>query len=350
MEINIPSLLRIKPGALSKIGKYLKGSGWNRVALFWGEGIKDLVGSTVKISFSTAGIDQISESTIDSNDIEKIIQSSLALPANLDAIVAIGGGKALDAGKYFAYLLHKPLAVIPTTISNDGFCSPGASLSVKGKRRSFKTNMPEMVILDTELLASAPSPLQYSGIGDLFCKATSVWDWKYAFRTRGETVNDFAAVIARNAVDTFDHFSPKDLKNLEFLRILSSSLMMCGISMAIAGSSRPASGAEHLISHAYDSLAPKPSLHGLQVGVASRLVAHLQKDTLLQIERCSEESGFWDFVSKNPLERKYFTQALREARSAKPNYATILDEPDAIEKLIKLSETLPEFKAVLDSP
>lgn len=39
--------------------------------------------------------------------------------------------------------------------------------------------------------------------------------------------------------------------------------------MEVSGSSRPASGSEHLISHAYDQVAARPTMHGIQVGVAS---------------------------------------------------------------------------------
>jgi len=349
VDVKIPSLLRIKPKALTKIGKYLASSHWNNVVVIWGEGLQERFGNIVEVSFATAGIRSLAAVVASTNEVAEIVHSTLSLPPNLDAVVALGGGKALDFGKYVAHLLRKPLVVVPTTISNDGFCSPSASLSVEGRRRSFATDVPDMVILDTEILASAPLALMMSGIGDLFCKATSVWDWKYAYRTKGVLVNDFAAVIALNAVDTFDHFNPKDLKNLEFLRILSSSLMMCGLSMAIAGSSRPASGAEHLISHAYDQLAQKTSWHGVQVGVASYLVAHLQQSTLEQVKRCAHESGFWDFVRQHPLERAAFLHAIREARFVKQNYPTILDEPDSVERLIELCNRLPEMAEVLDS-
>lgn len=348
MNVKVPSLLRIKPKALAKIGKYLASEGWRRAALIWGEGLSERYGSVLDVSFATAGVQAVAVLTATSNEVQDIVRAALSLPQKLDAVVAVGGGKALDFGKYTAHLLHRPLAVVPTSVSNDGFCSPSASLSQDGKRRSFPTAVPDMVILDTEILAGAPAPLMYSGIGDLFSKATAVWDWKYAWRTRGEPVNDFAAVICLNAVDTFDHFTPKDLGNLEFLRILSSNLLMCGLAMAIAGSSRPASGAEHLISHAYDRLAARPGRHGIQVGVASYLVAHLQGSTLEQVRRCAFQSGFWDFVRQHPLERAAFLQALREARFVKENYPTVLDEPDAVERLLDLSDSLPEMQAVLD--
>lgn len=346
MEVKVPSLLRIKPKALARIGKYLAGAGWRRVALVWGEGLAQRFGSTVDVSLAAAGVNALVAETATTVEAQHIFQACLRW-APVDAVVAIGGGRALDWGKFAAHLLSRPLMVVPTVISNDGFGGPSASLTVDGRRRSFAVQVPDMVILDTEILREAPESLFFSGIGDLFCKATAVWDWKYAFRTRGEPVNDFAAVIALNAVDTFEHFVPKDRDDLEYLRVLSSSLLMCGLSMAIAGSSRPASGSEHLISHAYDGLAERPAGHGIQVGVASLLVAHLQKTTLDKVRRCALESGFWDYVSRNPLERQAFLQAIRTARSIKADYPTILDEPGAVDELVHLAQSLPEFQAVL---
>ncbi|MHC1751188.1 hypothetical protein [Humidesulfovibrio sp.] len=58
---------------------------------------------------------------------------------------------------------------------------------------------------------------------------------------------------------------------------LATSLMLNGIAMEICGSSRPASGSEHLVSHALDATRARPRLHGLQVGVATYSMCRLQR-------------------------------------------------------------------------
>lgn len=338
MEITVPSLLRIKPDALHKIGKYLRGEDFTRVALYYGEGIKELFDATITVSLETADIKVMHEEVAGTNDIEAIFASSLRLPTKLDAVVAIGGGKVIDFCKYIAVLRQLPLISVPTLISNDGFCSPFSSLLVSGQRRTVKTVIPHGVVLDTNILMNNPARFMFSGIGDLFCKFTSVYDWKLAFRRKGDLVNDFAAVICRNAADTFLYYPDKAFANLEYLRVIASSLLMSGVAMEIAQSSRPASGSEHLISHAYDRYAGKPSLHGLQVGVASYAVSFLQEETYATLRACIEQSGFLEFTSREPLVKADFKEAIKRAPAIKEDFYTVLSEPDAVERLLEFVE------------
>lgn len=338
MEIVVPSLLRIKPNALFKLGKYLRSDGLSNIALFYGEGLKELFHATVDVSLASSEIKVLHEGVARSNDIETIFQESLGMPSKLDAIVAIGGGKVIDCCKYLALIRQTPLVSVPTLISNDGFASPFSSLVVKGARRTVKTVIPHSVILDTDIIRKAPEAFHYSGIGDLFCKFTSVFDWKLAFKKRGEDVNDFAAIICRNAADTFFYYPDKDPQNLEFQRVVASSLLMAGIAMEIAGSSRPASGSEHLISHAYDRISAKPSLHGLQVGVASYAVSHVQGETFEPVRKSILDSGFLSFLEKNPLNRAEFIEAVKFAPNVKEDFYTILSERGAMEKLLAFIE------------
>lgn len=347
MNIVIPSLLRIKPHALNKIGKYLRGSGWSEVALFWGDGLRERFGSTVQVSLDATDTALAYESSASSHDIEVLFAESLRIPPRVSALVAIGGGRAIDCAKYLAHLLKKPLVVVPTAISNDGFCSPFSSLLVQGQRRTTRTVMPEGIVLDTDILRGCPEALLYSGIGDLFCKYTAIFDWKLAFAKRREPVNDFAAEMALNAANTFLYYAPKSFADLNYLRVLASSLMMAGISMEIAGSSRPASGAEHLVSHAYDQTARQPSLHGIQVGVASYVIAHLQGATLANVTLAAEQSGFLQYVAEHPLEREGFVDALKRAPSVKQDFYTILGEPGMLERALALCDDDPWMLRVL---
>ncbi len=338
MEIKVPTLLRIKPKAMFKLGKYLHKEGFTNVAIFWGEGIKELFVDTIEISLASAAVNVIHEETVTTNDIDTAFQSGKNLPRKVDAVVAIGGGKAVDYCKYVAFTTQRPLVAVPTLISNDAFASPGSSLTVDGARKTVKTIVPHGVIIDTEVIRSAPKHFLYSGIGDLFAKTTAVWDWKLAYKKQNEIVNDFAAVVATNAVDTFTYYRNKDLNDLEYIGIIASSLLMTGIAMIIAEGSRPASGSEHLISHAYDSVAEKPSLHGLQVGVASYAVSFVQKETHERLKMDIVESGFYDFMKENPLNKRDFIKALMTSTHIKENFYTILNERGSIEALEQFIE------------
>jgi len=339
MEITIPSLLRIKPKSLNKLGKYLRQEKFQNIAIFYGEGIQDLFSERITISLDSSEIKIIYEEVVKSNSMEDIFKTSLIFPAKTDAIVAIGGGKSLDFSKYLAFMNQIPLIVVPTIISNDGFCSPFSSLVINGQRRTVKTTIPYGIIVDTEIISKSPVSFIYSGIGDLFCKATALSDWRLAFRKTGEPLNDFAKVITQNAIDNFYYYEGKNIENLEYLRILVSSLLMTGLAMLIAKSSRPASGSEHLISHAYDKIAKKPSLHGLQVGVASYAVSYLQEETMPFTKKMLIDSKFYEFMKANPLNKTDFIEAIKLAPNMKENFYTILSEKNNIERLIQFAET-----------
>jgi len=339
MEIQVPTLLRIKPNAMHKLGKYLAKEGFTSVALFWGEGIKEFFAGTVEISLASASVNVIHEEIVLTNNIDDAFKSGKNIPGKTTAVVAIGGGKAVDYCKYVAFVMQKPLIAVPTLISNDAFASPSSSLTVDGKRRTVKTVVPHGVIIDTEIIRSAPKHFLFSGIGDLFAKTTAVWDWKLSFKKQGEFVNDFAAVMATNAADTFTYYNNKDMDDPKYIEIIASSLLMTGIAMIVAGGSRPASGSEHLISHAYDSVAKKPSLHGLQVGVASYAVSFVQKETHHRVKNDIIESGFYEFMKENPLDREDFIKAVMLSTHIKENFHTILSEPEAIDQILDFIET-----------
>ncbi len=334
MDIRIPSLLRIKPNALYKLGKYLRKNGFHRIALYYGEGIADLVGQKVEISLDSSEIQVVSEETVHGNDVAEIVSSAFRLPREAQAIVAVGGGLAVDFGKYAGFLTKRPVIAVPTAISNDGFAAPGASLRVDGRRVSCSSTIPFGVVIDTNMIKSSPRRFTFSGIGDLISKYSAIADWKLAYHATGEAINDFSAMISMQSVENLVNHPVKSTDDLEFLQLVCGALVMSGVAMEVAGSSRPASGSEHLISHAYDSIAAHPSLHGLQVGVATLATTWLQVNPAHQtVVRVLEETGFSAFMTENRLDRAAFLEAVQLAPTIKPGYHTVLSQPGAVERL-----------------
>lgn len=112
---------------------------------------------------------------------------------------------------------------MPAVISNDGFCSPLASLNVDGKKRTFKTDLPKAVVIDTTILQNAPKHFLYSGVGDLLSKYTAIFDWKLAYHNAGDYVDDFAVAICQNSLEALVHYPDKDSQNLMSLNLFASS-------------------------------------------------------------------------------------------------------------------------------
>ncbi len=331
--VDIPTLVRIKPGALDRIGIYLRRKGFVRVALFYSEGLPKALVDRVSRSLEGEAVEAVSTLEVRDNSLEEA-QRIFTSSGRVDALIGFGGGKALDVAKYVGFLLQKPYYSVPASLSNDGFCSPQSSLTVAGGRRSLPSRMPFAVVVDTEVCLQAPEMLWWSGVGDLVAKITAVEDWKLAFYADGTRVDDFAALLSDSTVF---QFIARPERDLEGIRLLATALMLNGIAMAVCGSSRPASGSEHLISHALDALSRRPRLHGLQVGVATYLVAHLQERTDQElIGRLFDHTRFWSAVAQDPFVRAEWIEASRIAPTLKQDFHTVLSCDGSLEKLVDL--------------
>jgi glycerol-1-phosphate dehydrogenase [NAD(P)+] len=334
-QFSLPSLVRIKPGALDRLGLYLQRLGQSRVWLARSHGMLPALSQRVDESLKAHRIECLGKVEISEASFEQAVRLFSGL-AKRPAIVGVGGGRALDVAKYVAFLCGTPYFAVPTSLSNDGFCSPQVSLTVEGKRRSLTARLPLGVILDTDVCLHAPRNLWLSGVGDLVAKLTATFDWKRAFHARGEPVDDFALLLSDATVY---QFVARPSFDLEGARLLGTSLMLNGIAMEICGSSRPASGSEHLISHALDQLTGGTQLHGLQVGLATYLVSRLQENQSERIARVFDQTGFWEAIRQAPFSRAAWLEAVRLAPRMKEDFYTILSEGDSQARMTRILET-----------
>jgi glycerol-1-phosphate dehydrogenase [NAD(P)+] len=334
-QITIPSLVRIKPGALDRIGIYLNRAEHRKVACLFSDGMVPELLTKLEESMNRNGIKRVQLAAVSQASFEKACQVFTELQGRCDAIVGFGGGQALDAAKYVAFLSSKPYYAVPTSLSNDGFASPGVSLVLGGNKQSLRSAMPFAVVVDTDVCRMAPERLWLSGVGDLLAKTTAIFDWKLAFHAKGTPVNDFAALLSDATVH---QFMADPSRTLEGTRLLATALMLNGIAMEICGSSRPASGSEHLISHALDMVSDRPRLHGLQVGMATYIVSRLQGQSTNRIASVFDATGFWKGIEADPFSRKEWMEAVRMAPSLKDDFYTILSYRDCVPQIEEIIE------------
>lgn len=325
-QIAIPTLLKIEAGALEKIGSYLQRNNIGKVVLYFGNGLIDMFGERVLSSLHDAGVEVLEYCELDTVNIDDIIRIAFALPNSAQAVIGLGGGKVIDAAKYMGFLRNLPFISVPTSSSSDGFSSASASLIVNGRRTSVPARLAYGIIVDTEVIKSAPEKFLYSGIGDMVSKITAVYDWQFEAAHGASRLNDFAVMIAKKAVNSFVRTPFSSIHDPLFLRELLDSLAMSGIANEIAGSSAPTSGSEHLISHALDKLLEAPQLHGIQVGIATYLMSRVQDHRYQRINTVFTQTGFWEYVSTLSLNAEDYLQAIDLAPSIKPFRHTYLHE------------------------
>jgi len=326
-QISIPSLVRVKPGAIGRVGLYARRNAFSEIVVLHSEDLgADLMGRLCD-GLKAENISVLQRWPVKNASFEQAREFFPQLPARTRAIVGFGGGKALDVAKYVSFLTRIPYLAVPTSLSNDGFCSPQSSLTLEGRRKSLPSAMPFGVVIDTEVCLAAPEILWLSGVGDLVAKLTAVADWKLAFNAVGTLVDDFAALLSDATVF---QFIARPQRDLEGVRLLGTSLMLNGIAMEVCGSSRPASGSEHLVSHALDSLGGPPRMHGMQVGVATYLVSLLQGRNSDLIADLFGKTGFWRAIEAQPFSRAAWLQALRLAPGIKQDFYTVLSSRDCL--------------------
>ncbi|MFC0599298.1 iron-containing alcohol dehydrogenase family protein [Streptomyces palmae] len=193
-----------------------------------------------------------------------------------DAVVGLGGGKIIDCAKFAAARIGLPLVAVATNLSHDGLCSPVATLDNDAGRGSYGVPNPIAVVIDLDVIRQAPIRFVRSGIGDALSNISAVADWELSNRETGEQIDGLAAAIARQAGEAVLRH-PGGVGDDAFLQVLAEGLVLTGISMSVAGDSRPASGACHEINHAFDLLYPKRAAsHGEQCGLGGAFAMYLR--------------------------------------------------------------------------
>lgn len=324
--IAIPSILKVEAGAVKNLGRFLKNAGLMKVVILFGNGLIDMFGKDVFHSLGENGVEVLQYQEMDTVALQDITALAFSLPNQTQAVIGLGGGKVIDAAKYCCYLLRLPFISVPTSSSSDGFSSSSASLVVEGRRKSVPARMAYGIIVDTDVIRSAPKRFLYSGIGDMVSKITALYDWKFEEEHGYAEINDCAMMIAKKAVNSFVRTTYESTEQDFFLKELLDSLAMSGIANEIAGSSAPTSGSEHLISHALDKMLEAPQLHGIQVGIATYLMARVQDHRYERVDKIFESTGFWDFVETLNLNADDYEAAIDIAPSVKPFRHTYLHE------------------------
>ena len=203
--------------------------------------------------------------------------------AGCDLVVAIGGGRCLDLAKLAAARAGLTMISAPTQLSHDGLCSPVAvALDNHGIKRSLGAIAPRSIYLSLPTLARAPVDSLRAGLGDLFANPFALRDWALAEERGLAEVDPEAWDMSERSYAAIEPFLEADpagsAGDHRFLRSLADALILSGVAMIHSGSSRPASGGEHEISHALDELFGGPAMHGAQVAFGCIFSAALYGD------------------------------------------------------------------------
>lgn len=286
--------------------------------------------------------------------IEKIEQNI----TDTELIIAIGSGVIQDTCKYVSHLNKIEYIDVATAPSMDGYASDGAAMILNGMKETVKAGLPISIICDTEILANAPMDMIKAGYGDVIGKYSALNDWQLSHLINGEYFCKFIFDLTKEQIEKVVSLA-KGLteRNIESVASLMEALVLIGILMSFAGSSRPASGSEHHLSHYFEITGIVHDraylTHGLDVAYSTVVTSKI-REILIKTD-FSLANKTKAKINENEIERVYKTVAndcikLQQkagfyARDRYPFYQEnqaqikqILASTPTAEKIIKLLE------------
>ncbi len=241
------------------------------------------------------------------------LKSSLA---KSDAIpVAVGSGTVNDLTKYASFLCGRSYMIAGTAASMDGYSSYGASIEHNSAKQTFNCPAPKAVLADLAVICQAPVEMNASGYADLIAKIPAAADWFLADLLGTEPIDAVALDLVQKDLRLWlseptgiPTGQPQSIENL------IEGLVMSGLAMQKAKSSRTASGAEHQFSHLWDNekhtYRGKTPSHGFKVGIGTIATSALYEEVLRlgkgdfdrSIETLPEHYQTWDQIERTVSE------------------------------------------------
>ena len=173
--------------------------------------------------------------------------------SGIQLIIGIGSGVIQDLCKYVSHFSGIPYYIVATAPSMDGYASTGAAMILEGMKVTVSAGVPEAIIADTQVLKDAPMEMIQAGYGDIVGKFSALNDWRLSQIVNDEYFcQDIYDLTMDMVVKTLELAQGLLEREEESVRVLMEALVIVGIAMSFAGSSRPASGSEHHLSHFFE--------------------------------------------------------------------------------------------------
>lgn len=257
-------------------------------------------------------------------------------------MVAVGSGVINDSVKFVTSRTNLPYIIVATAPSMDGYVADGAPIISHGYKYSPVAHLTYGLIGDTDILQTAPQDLIQAGYGDVIGKITAIADWDLAVKANGDHRCDTCVTLVQRALDKcFDKAEGLKTRNAESLGALLEALTLTGVAMALVNISRPASGAEHMLSHFWEmdyiARGLNPNHHGIQVGVATPVIARFfeELEDILpegtkelcpsadEIKALLEKGGAPTSPKEIGIDRELFRQSLLKGYTVRPRYSVM---------------------------
>ncbi|MBQ9964558.1 MAG: sn-glycerol-1-phosphate dehydrogenase [Clostridia bacterium] len=213
---------------------------------------------------------------------ERAIAAVESVLGDAQTIVAIGSGVMQDLCKYISHVHGVPYIVVATAPSMDGYASDGAAMITGGMKTTFAAGLPRAILADVDVLRNAPLDMIKAGYGDVIGKYSALNDWKLSRLVNDEYFCEYIYDLTMDKVLRTEALADGLLRReAQSVQALMEALVVIGILMSFAGSSRPASGSEHHLSHFFEItgiVKNRPYFpHGIDVAYSTVITAELRE-------------------------------------------------------------------------
>lgn len=286
--------IEVSAGAIKKTAEILKD--YNRIFIVADENTYAVAGKQVEKLLMDAGIHSHTfvlkspAHPTDANVGRVLIEAGIeaknydinAMSLLPDYILAVGSGSVNDICRMVSYRLGIEYGICGTAPSMDGYASVVAPLLVGKTKTVYQCSIARHIIIDTEICKDAPYELLTAGVGDMIGKYIAILDWELSRMHTGEYYCEKIAQSVLNATkECIDEAYTLSERKPESIKKILNGLLTSGMGIAYSGSSRPASGTEHMIGQTWEIMdlesGKELQLHGHDVGAATFVAISMYK-------------------------------------------------------------------------
>lgn len=296
----------IEEKAIRRVPELMKAHGYQKAFIICDANTWEAAGQEVEETVKAAGLGAVScvlESRELVPDEYAVGYLMMNFDPGCDLVIGVGTGVLNDTSKYFSKQLGREYFIVATAPSMDGFASTGAALISSNLKTTYEAHVPQAIIGPVEILAKAPMDMISAGLADIMGKYTCLIDWNMARIVNGEYYCEWLEKLVRSSIKKVMDNAPrvKDRDHTAIANIMEA-LVVTGIAMEFAGNSRPASGAEHHLSHYWEMQflfeGRKAVLHGTKVGIGTIAITYAYnklKDLVIDFAAAKANAENYDF-------------------------------------------------------
>lgn len=280
------------------------------------------------------------EITKNVDEIEKVINSNICF----EQIISIGGGTAIDIGKYISYITSKKIICIPTMLSTNSYATDKVALIVNGKKRTLEAKLPDLILIDENIMKKAYEFNLY-GLADVLSIYTALKDWDIAVKENSEKKDEMYNIAKKLLNKTVNY-----ILNTSYDNIIDNPeklFYLIGESGHITnkyGSGKPESGSEHIFAKELESIIDIP--HGISVANGIIIMSISQDNFSSDIYNCLKKLKLFEKSSKLEVEIKLIKKAFYQMLPRNDRY-TIVNS--LVSDINKKRIVLEKFKKVIRS-